>query len=137
LDSIGWAKDLRYLADIFLALVPDYRAKIDDDIMKMCQWVLKDREGTRFDMVQLYFNKPQQWFYDNSSSAAGGQVVTGQVVKAAPVVQATFPTASQPAPVAAQVLSRPLRDVDIPSQFDDDDSDDDPPEEDILQYDVH
>jgi len=67
LDALGWAKDLVYRVDVLLGLVPDYQALRTDDVLKVVLWALKDREGAAFDAIELYFNKPEQWFYDNST----------------------------------------------------------------------
>ncbi len=67
LDSITWAKDLRYTVDLWLALKPDFDADITTDVVKLIHWVVKDKEGPRLQSVEVYYDKRMQWFYDNKS----------------------------------------------------------------------
>jgi replicative DNA helicase len=79
LDSITWARDIRYIVDMWLAHVPAFDADIMADEVKMVQWVMKDRDGVRLtNPVILYYDKVRQWFYDQSNrpNRGGAQVPT-------------------------------------------------------------
>lgn len=65
LDSITWAKDLRYTVDVWQALVLDYQAIITAEVVQMINWLMKDKEAARMQSVELYYDKKEQWFYDN------------------------------------------------------------------------
>jgi hypothetical protein len=67
LDSITWAKDLRYTIDVWLALKPDFQADISADVIKMIHWLVKDKEGPRLQSVEVFYDKVVQWFHDNSN----------------------------------------------------------------------
>ena len=70
LDSITWAKDLRYTIDMWLALKPDHKAELATDVIKMIFWLVKDKEGPRLQPVEVYYDKVMQWFYDNQTLPA-------------------------------------------------------------------
>lgn len=67
LDSMTWSKNLRFTVDLWLALVPDFKTDIKKDVVKLIQWVMKDKRGARLDAIELYYDKLDQWMYDNDS----------------------------------------------------------------------
>jgi len=64
IDSIAWARDLRYTIDQWLFMVPDYQAIKNADVMKILVWQMKDKETSRFNYTELLYDRPSQWFYD-------------------------------------------------------------------------
>ncbi len=63
-NALGWAKDLRYKADIFLGLYPSKQNTGIVNLERRLLWILKDREGSRLAKIPLRFNTIQQWFTD-------------------------------------------------------------------------
>lgn len=110
LDAIGWAKDILYRVDVLLGLVPDYQAQRTDNILKEILWDLKDREGETFHAVELYFNKPEQWFYDNSTiGSIDPKYIQSRPVKPAQPAQKppVSAMASLPKPKQGALMPRP------------------------------
>lgn len=61
LNNISWAKDLKFITDVILWLVPDVSNDITSltnkpTMLDMIVWILKDRSGDRF--------TPTRWVYD-------------------------------------------------------------------------
>lgn len=68
ITNIPWASTLRFTVDMWLALVPDYKADVTADIVEMILWVLKDKEGGRMrSEIHLWYSKLEQWWFDNHS----------------------------------------------------------------------
>lgn len=62
-NSLGWAKDLKYKADILLGLYPSKQAESNGTERRFL-WVMKDREGARYSKVNLRFDTLKQWYTD-------------------------------------------------------------------------
>lgn len=71
IDSIAWARDLRYTIDQWLFMVPDYQARKDADVMKVLLWQMKDKETSRFNFTELLYDRTKQWFYDFKNKPFG------------------------------------------------------------------
>jgi replicative DNA helicase len=82
LIGLAEAKNMRYIIDVWLALVPDFQAKPTDKRMKVIEWIMKDREGERYDNIELYFFKERQLFFDNTNPQ--GSRLVGQMPSVAP-----------------------------------------------------
>jgi hypothetical protein len=104
LDSIAWAKGLRFTADMWLALVPDFQTNIADDMVKLIEWMMKDKRGGRIkNPIEVYYDKIGQWFYDNTSRHLMPVRTPAPVSK--PKAQAQVPQtrpAVPPVPVVAE-----------------------------------
>lgn len=69
--SIAWARELRFTVDMWLTMVPDFEARKDADVMKLILWLMKDKEGSRFNCTPLYYDKIEQAFYDEKTKPIG------------------------------------------------------------------
>ena len=67
LDAMTWSKNLRFTVDLWLALVPDWKTDIKRDVVKLILWVMKNKRGERLKMIDLHYDKLDQWFYDDAS----------------------------------------------------------------------
>lgn len=82
ITNIPWASTLRFTVDMWLALLPDFRADITDDVVEMILWVLKDKEGGRMKSeIHLWYSKIEQWWFDNQSKSMmkSARPVVGQM----------------------------------------------------------
>lgn len=68
ITNIPWASTLRFTVDMWLALLPDFRADITDDVVEMILWLLKDKAGGRMKSeIHLWYSKKEQWWFDRDS----------------------------------------------------------------------
>lgn len=78
--NIPWASGLRYTVDMWLAMVPDFQAKLGQDQIEMVLWTMKDKESARLKSeIHLWYDKVAQWFYDRKSKHLMQSLPTPQV----------------------------------------------------------
>lgn len=64
INSVAWAKDIKNKTDILAFLIPDIAADLSADVVPLCLWIMKDRSGDRLTLINLWFDRKGQWFYD-------------------------------------------------------------------------
>lgn len=65
INAIPWASQLKFLADAILFLVPEVNQQlVGASMYEMLIWIMKDRDGQRFEPTFWDFDLKAQWFKD-------------------------------------------------------------------------
>lgn len=118
-NQISWAKDLKYLVDVFLFMIPEVSTQIlavganRPTNYKMLVWILKDRDGDRFKDTYWDYDLVSQWWTDEYSP---NKQRTAQRPTAA-VKAAPKPVVRQTAQVAPPEPDEELFAIDVDDEF--------------------
>lgn len=65
INAIPWANEIKFMTDVFLFLVPEVNQKLSGaSKYEIIIWILKDRDGNRFDDCWFDYDLVLQWFSD-------------------------------------------------------------------------